>query len=60
MTYFRRRKFDPASLRQTGFDGHFAMIRLIAGTKTVITMLGGRFPAQPIAEAREWARGLTN
>lgn len=32
--------------------------RLIAGTKTVVTMFGGLFPAQTIADAREWARGL--
>jgi hypothetical protein len=32
--------------------------RQIAGTKVVATLFGGLFPAQPIADAREWARGL--
>ncbi|UIJ44740.1 integrase arm-type DNA-binding domain-containing protein [Sphingomonas cannabina] len=32
--------------------------RLVAGTKTIVTMFGGLFPARTIADAREWARGL--
>ena len=32
--------------------------RLVAGTKVVATLFGGLFPARPIADAREWARGL--
>jgi hypothetical protein len=32
--------------------------RQVAGTKVVAVVFGGLFPAQPIADAREWARGL--
>jgi integrase len=32
--------------------------RQVAGTKVIATLFGGLFPAQSIADAREWARGL--
>ena len=32
--------------------------RQVAGTKTMATLYGQLFPAQSIADAREWARGL--
>lgn len=32
--------------------------RGVAGRKVIATLFGGLFPSQPIAAAREWARGL--